>query len=139
MATLNKFYCFVEDLAEQKHNLGSDALKLMLTSGTPSFTNTVKTDIPEVSGIYGYPSGGVQLSNITSAQTSGVYKLSADTVVITAATGVIGPFRNVVLYNNTHASKPLISWWDYGSSISLNPGESLTVNINSTSGVLTIQ
>lgn len=139
MATLNKFYCFVEDLAEQKHNLGSDALKLMLTSGTPSLTNTVKTDIVEISGIYGYPSGGVQLSNVTSAQTSGIYKLNADTVVITAATGAIGPFRNVVLYNNTFATKPLISWWDYGSSISLNPGESLTLNINSTSGVLTIQ
>ena len=44
MATYTKFQCFVEDLAEKKHNLASDTLKVALSSAAnaPSASADVK-------------------------------------------------------------------------------------------------
>lgn len=137
MATFNKFNSFVEAVAEKAHNLGSDVLKVMLSNTAPAATNTVKTDIVEIAAASGYVAGGTQSTQVSSAQTAGVYKLTLNDVVFTAG-AVIGPFRYAVLYNDTAASKELIGWWDYGSSISLNIGETFTVDMDAANGVLTI-
>lgn len=137
MATLNKFDCFVENLAEKVHNLGSDTLKLMLTNSAPSASNTVKTDITEISAGNGYTAGGHATSVSSSAQTSGTYKLVLSDVVITAS-GAIGPFRYVVLYNDTSTSDSLIAYADYGSSISLAAGETFTIDFDATNGAIQI-
>ena len=50
-------------------------------------------------------------------------------VVITAAGGTIGPFRYAVLYNDTHASDALIGYVDYGSAVTLQIGENITLDI----------
>lgn len=50
MATFSKFDCFVADLANKVHNLGGDALKIMLTNTGPSQTNTIKANITEIRG-----------------------------------------------------------------------------------------
>jgi len=49
MATYNKFQDFVEQLGLGTHNLNTDTLKVMLTNTAPVATNTVKTDITEIS------------------------------------------------------------------------------------------
>ena len=65
----------------------------------------------------------------TVSETSGTATVAAVDVTWTCtAGGTIGPFRYVVLYNDTATNDPLIAYWDYGSSITLNPGESFTVN-----------
>jgi hypothetical protein len=137
MATLNKFNPFVEALAEKVHNLGSDTLKVMLSNTAPSANNSVKADITEIAAGNGYTAGGSVASATSSSQTGGVYKLVLADVVFTA-TGAVGPFRYVVLYNDTTASKDLIAWSDYGSSITLANGETFTVDFSATNGVLTI-
>ncbi len=45
-----------------------------------------------------------------------------------------------MIYNSTPTSplKPLIGWWDYGSSITLNDTETFTVGFDATDGVLQI-
>lgn len=140
MATFTKFYQFVEDVAEKVHNLGSDTLKVMLVNTAPVNTNTVKANLTEISAGNGYTAGGTAATISSSAQTTGTYKLTLADVVFTASGGSIGPFRYAVLYNDTPTSPadPLIGFWDYGSSITLADGESLTWDADATTGVLTI-
>lgn len=139
MATFNKFNSFLENLAEKVHNLGADTLKVALSNSAPAATNTVMSDITQISAGNGYTSGGTAASISSSAQTSGIYKLVLADVVFTASGGSIGPFRYVVLYNDTPTSPadPLIGWWDYGSSSTLADGETFTVDFDATNGVLT--
>jgi hypothetical protein len=135
MATFNKFDSFVEALSEKVHNLGADQLTVALSNTAPVATNTVLTNITEIT----YTNLSARnITTSTSAQTSGLYKLVVADLVLTA-TGAVGPFRYVVLYNNTATNKELIGWYDYGSSITLATGETFTLDFDQTNGVLTLQ
>lgn len=140
MATFTKFQQFVEYLAEKVFDLGADTLKVMLCNTAPVNTNSVKANLTEISAGNGYTAGGTAASISSSAQTSGTYKLVIGDVTFTASGGSIGPLRYPVLYDDTPTSPadPLIGFWDYGSSITLADGESLTVDFDATNGVLTI-
>lgn len=139
MATFNKFNQFVEDLAKGKHDLSANVIKVMLTNSAPVATNSIKSDITEISAGNGYTAGGNAVTITSCLQTTGTLKLILVDSIFTA-TGVIGPFRYVVLYNDTQTSpaKPLIGWFDYGSSISLNNLETFTVDFDAAAGVLTL-
>lgn len=140
MPAYNKFEQFVEDLAEKVHNLGSDTLKVMLSDVAPVASDSVKGDITEIAPGNGYTAGGTAVTITSSAHTAGTYKLVGNDVVFTASGGSIGPFRYAILYNDTPAAPadPLIGWWDYGSSITLNSGESFTVDLDQANGILTL-
>lgn len=138
MAAYNKFNSFVEALAEKVHNLGSDTLKVALTNSAPAAANTVLADITQIANGNGYTTGGSQATQVSSAQTSGTYKLVLNSVVFTA-TGSVGPFQYAVLYNDTATNDELIGYWDYGSALTLANGDTLTVSFDGTNGVLTIQ
>lgn len=137
MAAFNKYNIFTKNIAEKVHNLASDTLKVALTNTAPNAaTHAVLADIGEISAGNGYTAGGNQAAQSSSAQSGGVYTLALnDPATWTANGGTIGPFRYAVLYNATPTSpnKPLIGWWDYGSSITLNDGETFTADLNNTS------
>lgn len=140
MATYVKFQPFVENLAEKVHNLASDQLKIALTNTAPSAANAVYADL--TSPLATTNLSGATPFNVTtssSAQTSGTYKLVCADLVLTA-TGAVGPFRYVVLYNDTPTSPadPLIAYWDYGSSISLANTDTFTIDFDGSNGVLQI-
>lgn len=140
MASFNKFNQFVGDVGAKVHNLNADTLKIMLTNSAPSATNAIKTDITEISAGNGYSAGGTAIGSNTYSQSSGTGKLVGNDVVFTASGGSIGPFRYAVSYNDTPTSpaKPLIGWWDYGSSVTLASGETFTVDLDQTNGILTL-
>ena len=140
MATLNKFNQFVQDLGRKVHDLNADTLKVMLTNTLPVATNAVKVDITEIAAGNGYAAGGAQAASNSFTQTSGTAKFVVNDVVFTASGGTIGPFRYAVLYNDTPTSpaKPLIGWADYGSSITLQAGETFTTDFDQTNGVFTV-
>lgn len=135
MATFNKFDSFVEALAEKVHNLGSDQLMVALTNTAPVAGNSVLTNLTEIT--YTNLSSRV-LSTTSSSQTAGLYKLVVADLVLTAS-GAVGPFRYVAVYNNTATNKELIGWADYGSSISLASGETFTIDSDQVNGLLTLQ
>lgn len=140
MATFNKYYVFVEALAEKTHNLGADTLKVALTNTAPTVaTDTVwnTTIAPAPAAANGYSAGGNTITTTSSAQTSGTYKLVLADSVFTASGGSIGPFRYVILYNST-ASNAVIGYYDYGSSITLADTETFTVDFDAANGVLTL-
>lgn len=126
MAAANKFQNFVQALAEKEHNCSTDAFHIYLTNATPDATaDAVKADLAEIGAGNGYTAGGPDTQN-TGAEATGTYTLTGTAATITASGGTIGPFRYVVLYNNTHASDALVVWWDYGSALTLNDGDSFT-------------
>ena len=139
MASGLKFNCFVADVANNVHNLGSDTLNVGLTNNSPLTTNTVFSNITEIGAGNGYAAGGNQATQVSSAQVSGLYSLVLNDAIFSASGGNIGPFRYAVLYNFTAASKNLIAWWDYGSNITITNGNSFATLFNSVSGVLTLQ
>lgn len=139
MATFNKFNAFVLEIAKGTHNLNTNTLKVLLTNSAPLATNAVKADLTEIAAGNGYTAGGNTAAFVSGNQTSGTYKLIlSDPATWTATGGPIGPFRYAVLYNDTAASKNLIGWWDYGSSISLADGEQFVVDLDQVNGVLTL-
>lgn len=127
MASFNKFNSFVEAIAQKKHNLNADTLKILLTNTAPTSANAVKADLTEISTGNGYAAGGSQVASNAATQTSGTLKLTGNAVTFTATGGTVGAFRYAVIYNDTATNDELIGWWDYGSSITLNDGESFKV------------
>lgn len=135
MATFNKFNSFVEALAEKVHNLGSDDLKVTFTAAAnaPVATNTVLSDLTQITLTY---VDDQALTVSSSSQTDGTYKLVVADKVVTATGGTVGPFRYVVIYNDTATNDELIGWYDYGSEITLAAGETFTIDLNATNGLL---
>ncbi len=126
MAAYNKFNAFVEALAEKKHDLGSDALTVALTNSAPSAANSVLADIAEVA----YTNLSSRALTIVSSQrTGGTYALVLADLTLTATGGPVGPFRYIVIFNDTGVGDPLIAWFDYGASITLNDGETLLLDM----------
>lgn len=125
MATLNFFQPFREFLAEKSHNLGSDQLVVALTNTAPNATDDLLADITQISYT------NLSSRNITTSSSShsgGTYTLVLSDLTLTASGGSVGPFRYVVIYNDTGTSDPLIGYYDYGSSLTLADGESLLID-----------
>lgn len=134
MATYTKFQPFVEKLAEKAHNLGSDQLVVALcaAANAPVATNGVLADLTQIS----YTNlSGVNPRNITtssSSQSSGTYSLVLTDLVLTASGGTVGPFRYVVIYNDTATNDELIAYYDYGSDVTLADTETFTIDFGAT-------
>lgn len=135
MAVYNKFNSFVEAVAEKVHNLGSDVLTVALTAAAnaPVATNTQLSNLTQIA--YTNLSSRV-LTGVTSAQTTGTYKLDANDLVLTAS-GAVATFRYVVIYNDTATNDELIAWFDHGSDVTLANGETYTIQFDA-AGILTI-
>lgn len=138
MATFVKIQPFVEALAEKLHNLGSDQLKVALTNTDPtaSAANYAALTSPlpttNLSGATPF-----NLTTSSSSQTSGTYKLVIADLVLTA-TGAVGAFRYIVIYNDTASNDELICYFDYGSSVTLANGDTFTLDFDATNGLLQI-
>ena len=123
MATYNKFQAWAENMPEAA-NLGSDQFVIALSNTAPVATNSVLADITQIS----YTNlSSRNVSTTSSSQTGGTFTLVLADLVMTAS-GSVGPFRYVVLFDDTVAGDPLVGWWDYGSSITMANTETFTVD-----------
>lgn len=138
MATYNKFNLFTQDVCDGAHNFasGGNTFKVMLTNTAPVATNHLYGDLVDLSTTGGYTAGGIS-SAMTDSSASGTEKVVATNVTWTGSGGGFGPFRYVAIYNFTTSSplKPLVCWFDFGSSISLNAGDTFTVSFDGTNGL----
>jgi hypothetical protein len=126
MATFTKVLSFPEAVAEKVHNLGSDQLVVALTNTTPDTAWTQLSDLTQVSYT------NLSSRNITTASSSsagGTYTLALTDLVLTAS-GSVGPFRYVYIYNDTATNDELIGYIDYGSAVTLIDTQTLTLDFN---------
>jgi hypothetical protein len=145
MAVFNKLNGFVEHLSEGVHNLGSDQLVLALSNVAPSSETTPPSSstagciLANVTQISYTGLSTRDLTTTSSAQSSGTYRLVLDDLTL-SSTGTVGPFRYIYLYNTTPTSPadPLIGYFDYGANLTLNTGESLTIDFDQASGAITL-
>ena len=134
MATFTKFQSFVEALAEKAHNLGSDQLKIALTSVAPVATNGVLADLTEIA----YTNlSSRDITTVSSLQTDGTYKLTLTDLTLTAS-GDVASFRYVVIYNDTAANDELIAFFDKGAPVILSNTETFLIDFDVSGGVLTV-
>lgn len=146
MATLTKYNQFVQDLASGVHQLQtgtSHVIKAMLsnTAGDVAATLATRSQVTEIAAGNGYTTGGISVGTITGSQSSGTFKLVGGTDPVWTSSGAgMATFRYVILYNDTPTSPadPLIGSYDYGSALTLAVGETFTLDLDQTNGILTI-
>jgi len=78
------------------------------------------------------------ITTTSSSQTSGTYKLVLADLTVTASGGSVGPFQYLYIYNHTVTSPadPILGYYDYGSALTLNDGDSFTFNFDDSNGVI---
>lgn len=140
MASYNKFQDYVEQLCKGVHNWSSHTIKGALGNTAPVATNTVLADITQLStggGYTGGAGGGLTLDTVTLSETTGTAKVTIADEVFTASGASVGPFRYVTIYNDTPSSPadPLVTWYDYGSSITLADTETFTLDFDASNGL----
>ena len=134
MATYTKFDQFVEDLAHGVHDLETDQLVVALTNTAPVAGNSVLADLTEIAYT------NLSSRNITtssSGQTSGTYRPVLADLLLTASGGAVAAFRYVVVYNDTPTAPadPLIAFYDYGSSVTMQNNETFNIDFDGTNGL----
>lgn len=139
MAAFNKFEVATENMWEGVHQFqaAGHQLDIYYSNATPSASgDSVKADLAEITNQNGY-SAPEDVQNDTS-RTGGTTSLTGVDVTTTASGGSFGPFRYVVLDNDTPTSPadPLLGWWDYGSALTVNDGESFTADFGASLGDL---
>jgi len=135
MASYTKINKFVEALAEKAHNLGSDQLVIALTNTAHTSTWGQLSDLTEIA----YTNlSSRNITTTTSAQTAGTYKLVLADLTLTSSGGTTGPFQYVYIYNDTATNDELIGYYDYGSAVTLQDGDTFTIDFDASNGVLTI-
>ena len=144
MAIFNKVNDFVVN-AVHNMDLASDQIVVALSATAPSSEssnptadgNGVLANVTEIS----YTNLSSRNVNTTSStQSSGTYKLVLADLTLTASGGSVAAFQYVYLYNDTVSSpsKPLLGYYDYGTSLTLSDGDSLTLDFSPTTGVIQI-
>ena len=142
MATFNKVNDFVKN-AVHNMDLESDQIAIALSNTAPSSESSDPS--ADGNGILGNVTQvsytNLSSRNVTtssSAQSSGTYKLVLADLTLTSSGGSTGPFRYVYIYDDTVTTPadPLVGYYDYGSSLTLNDGDSLTVDFSASNGVI---
>lgn len=123
MAAFNKFSSWVDYMVEGA-NLATDQFAVALTNTAPVAGNSVIADISQIA--YTNLSSRA-LTTLSASQTGGSFALVLDDLVLTAS-GSVDPFRYVVLLDDTLAGKPVVGWWDHGSSITMASGDTYIID-----------
>lgn len=129
MATFTKVLSFPKAVAEKVHNLGSDQIKIALTNTSPNTAWTQLSDLTQISYTNLSGANPLNVTTTSSSSSGGTYTLVLADLVLTA-TGTVGPFQYVYVYNDTASNKELIGYIDYGSAVTLANTQTFTIDFN---------
>jgi hypothetical protein len=135
MATYNKFQSWVEYMVEGA-NCGSDTFKVAFTAQANPPSSSADSLLGDITAVSTTNLDTVTLTTTTASETSGTYTLDFQDLTMTAS-GAVGPFQYVVIYDDTVANDPLVAWFDYGSEITMQSGDTFTLTFNA-SGLFTV-
>lgn len=124
-------------------NVESDTFKLLLTNtAVNAATHTVKADLTPISAAGGYAEKTLTVTWAETGAGTGVWRFSigADQTW-TAAGAAFDQFQYVVMYDDstTVPVDALVGYWDYGSGLTLNDGDSFTLNVDANFAAYTKQ
>lgn len=135
-ASYSKYTPGIENLLEGA-NVGSDTWKVALANTVNAADTTFTPGTTDLATGGGYTQGGNTATVSSATHSAGTYKLVLnDPTTWTAAGGTIGPFRYAILWNST--TNAPVGYWDYGSSITLQIGDTFTADLDATNGVFTV-
>ena len=142
MASFVKINDFVANAVENM-DLESDQLVIALSNTAPSSESSNPT--ADGNGILGNVTqisytnlSSRNLTTTSSSQSGGVYKLVLADLTLTASGGSVAAFRYIYIYNDTVTSPadPLVGYYDNGSSLTLNDGDTFTIDFSPSNGVI---
>ena len=133
---LSKNYYLTLDLGSKLINFTSDTLKLAFTDTAPTTATHVYADIVSPLALTNLATSPA-LTSVTWTQSTGTATLGAATWTGTSQTGDFGPFRYIVVYDDTAASKNIIGFYDYGSDLTLHGANGDQLTLTFASGILT--
>lgn len=139
MAVYNQFDIHPYNLALGVHDFSADVFKIALTDTLPVLTDELLSDIVELSPGNGYSTGG-STTTVSVTKVGNTALIFCTDVLFTASGGAVGPLRYAVLYNDTQTSplKPLIGFWDRGSSVTLAANDAVLIDFDPINGALVI-
>lgn len=138
MATFVLINDWLDNMVENA-DLASDQFTAALSNTAPGAEGTPPTG--DGAGILGNVTqvaytfcSARTFTTTSSSQAAGTYSLVLQDLTLTASGGAVGPFRYVYVYDDTVATPvdPLVNYWDYGSALTLNDGESLLIDLGAT-------
>jgi hypothetical protein len=135
MAAYIKATAGIEALLEGM-NAGSDSWKVALSNTTPAGMTTFTPGTTDLATANGYTAGGNVATVSSATQSGGVYKLVLADPAMWTATGAVGPFQYAILWNAT--TNQVIGGWDYASAVTLQNGDTFTVDLDQVNGVFQV-
>lgn len=123
-------------------NVSSDVFKMYLSNDAPVVgTDTIKTDVTEIGATGGYALKTLTTTWAETGSGTGIWRLANNQDETWTASGAaFDLFRYIVVYDDTVVNDPLVGYWDYGvGGLTLNDGDSFTVNLDANFSIYTLQ
>lgn len=134
-ASYNKYTAAIEPLMEAI-NSGSDTWKVALATSVNAADTAFTPGTTDLATGNGYTQGGNTASVSSASQTGGTYKLVLSSPTAWTASGGSFSFRYVILWNSTNSIP--VGYWDYGSTVTVNAGDTFTATLSGSNGVFQV-
>ena len=131
-ASYVKYTAAIEPLLEGI-NAGTDSWKIALALTVNVADTTFTAGTTDLTTAGGYTAGGNAASITSATQTAGTYKLVLASPSVWTGTGAGFTFRYAILWDAT--TNTPVAYWDYGSSVTVASGDTITVTLDATNGV----
>jgi hypothetical protein len=133
MATFTEPDVLSEDIANKIHDFNSDTFRWVLSNTAPAVGTTfLLSNITQISTGGGYTQmtdGAGGLTTTLSFSRTGQTTTVSGTQVVLTASGAVGPFRYLILVNDTPTSplNPVVGWLDHGSAVTMAATDTYTI------------